>query len=76
MYLNLVFMIKLNVFQTSGDLKQKWRPAPTRREQDKWDRAYKAATGGSVLLLLSLFSFSTNENDFTQSGSLGISSLV
>ncbi|GJZ12562.1 hypothetical protein Tco_0547792 [Tanacetum coccineum] len=26
----------------------KWRPAPTRREQDKWDRAAKAATGGSV----------------------------
>ncbi|KAF3509291.1 hypothetical protein F2Q69_00004647, partial [Brassica cretica] len=25
----------------------KWKLAPTRREQDKWDRATKAATGGS-----------------------------
>lgn len=67
MYLILVFVIKLNVFQNSGDLKQKWRPAPTRREQDKWDRAYKAATGGSVLPLLFLFPFSTTENVSTQS---------
>ncbi|WCJ24824.1 Protein CONSERVED ONLY IN THE GREEN LINEAGE 160 chloroplastic [Euphorbia peplus] len=29
----------------------KWRLAPTRREQDKWDRAAKAATGGSEELL-------------------------
>ncbi|XP_065852129.1 protein CONSERVED ONLY IN THE GREEN LINEAGE 160, chloroplastic isoform X2 [Euphorbia lathyris] len=29
----------------------KWRLAPTRREQDKWDRAAKAATGGSEVLL-------------------------
>lgn len=26
----------------------KWRLVPTRREQEKWDRAAKAATGGSV----------------------------
>lgn len=26
----------------------RWKLAPTRREQEKWDRAYKAATGGSV----------------------------
>ncbi|KAG5569337.1 hypothetical protein H5410_059103 [Solanum commersonii] len=30
---------------------QKWRPAPTRCEQEKWDRAAKAATGGSEVLL-------------------------
>lgn len=42
---------KVERAQTSGDLKQKWRPAPTRREQDKWDRAYKAATGGSEFML-------------------------
>lgn len=30
---------------------KKWRPAPTRREQDKWDRATKAATGGSEVLV-------------------------
>ncbi|KAL7129031.1 hypothetical protein ABFS83_13G035900 [Erythranthe nasuta] len=28
----------------------KWRPAPTRRELDKWDRAAKAATGGSDVM--------------------------
>lgn len=27
---------------------RKWRLAPTRREQDKWDKATKATTGGSV----------------------------
>ncbi|KAL8147564.1 protein CONSERVED ONLY IN THE GREEN LINEAGE 160, chloroplastic isoform X2 [Apium graveolens] len=42
---------KVGRAQNSGDLKQKWRPAPTRREQDKWDRAYKAATGGSEFML-------------------------
>lgn len=26
----------------------KWRLAPTRREQDKWNRAAKAATDGTV----------------------------
>ncbi|GFP79190.1 phosphoenolpyruvate carboxylase 1 [Phtheirospermum japonicum] len=29
----------------------RWRAAPTRREQDKWDRATKAATGGSDVML-------------------------
>ncbi|MCL7027984.1 hypothetical protein MKW94_012118 [Papaver nudicaule] len=29
----------------------KWRPAPTRKEQQKWDRATKAATGGSDILI-------------------------
>ncbi|KAK4286085.1 hypothetical protein QN277_002694 [Acacia crassicarpa] len=30
--------------------KVRWRLAPTRREQDKWDRATKAATGGSEVM--------------------------
>ncbi|XP_051152215.1 protein CONSERVED ONLY IN THE GREEN LINEAGE 160, chloroplastic [Andrographis paniculata] len=29
---------------------KRWRPAPTRREQEKWDRATKAATGGSDVM--------------------------
>ncbi|XXG61524.1 hypothetical protein AAC387_Pa05g0115 [Persea americana] len=36
---------------SSGDVAPKWRFVPTRREQKKWDRANKAATGGSDLLL-------------------------
>ncbi|XP_075521814.1 protein CONSERVED ONLY IN THE GREEN LINEAGE 160, chloroplastic [Primulina tabacum] len=30
---------------------RKWKAAPTRREQEKWDRATKAATGGSDVML-------------------------
>lgn len=33
--------------KNTQDCVQKWRPAPTRREQEKWDKAAKAATGGS-----------------------------
>lgn len=44
----LLFLSECIGFQTSGIASQKWRPAPTRREQEKWDRAAKAATGGSV----------------------------
>ncbi|XP_009357179.2 protein CONSERVED ONLY IN THE GREEN LINEAGE 160, chloroplastic [Pyrus x bretschneideri] len=32
----------------------KWKLAPTRREQDKWDRATKAATGGSEVMFREL----------------------
>lgn len=32
----------------------KWRLAPTRREQEKWDRASKAATGGSDVMFREL----------------------
>lgn len=32
----------------------KWKLAPTRREQDKWDRATKAATGGSDVMFREL----------------------
>ncbi|RWR97460.1 ATP synthase protein I-related protein [Cinnamomum micranthum f. kanehirae] len=36
---------------SSGGEAPKWRFVPTRREQKKWDRANKAATGGSDVLL-------------------------
>ncbi|CAL0328925.1 unnamed protein product [Lupinus luteus] len=32
----------------------RWKLAPTRREQDKWDRATKAATGGSEVMFREL----------------------
>ncbi|XP_048230823.1 protein CONSERVED ONLY IN THE GREEN LINEAGE 160, chloroplastic isoform X1 [Ricinus communis] len=35
----------------SDTIATKWRLAPTRREQEKWDKATKAATGGSDVLL-------------------------
>ncbi|KAK3008058.1 hypothetical protein RJ639_013195, partial [Escallonia herrerae] len=41
-------------FQSSVSVPQKWRPAPTRREQEKWDRATKAATGGSDVMFREL----------------------
>ncbi|KAJ7948439.1 ATP synthase protein I -related [Quillaja saponaria] len=37
--------------QIPGRKSPRWRLAPTRREQEKWDRATKAATGGSDVLL-------------------------
>ncbi|XP_059659777.1 protein CONSERVED ONLY IN THE GREEN LINEAGE 160, chloroplastic isoform X3 [Cornus florida] len=40
-----------NGFQASVNISRRWRPAPTRREQEKWDRATKAATGGSDVML-------------------------
>ncbi|KAL8249239.1 hypothetical protein R6Q59_006107 [Mikania micrantha] len=36
--------------QGTNIMSRKWRPAPTRREQEKWDRATKAATGGSDVM--------------------------
>ncbi|CAM8948476.1 unnamed protein product [Rhodiola kirilowii] len=35
------------VVKSTGIKSPRWKLAPTRREQDKWDRAAKAATGGS-----------------------------
>ena len=32
----------------NGATSARWRLVPTRREQAKWERAAKAATGGSV----------------------------
>ncbi|KAI8551432.1 hypothetical protein RHMOL_Rhmol06G0185100 [Rhododendron molle] len=37
--------------QASDSTLQKWKPAPTRREQEKWNRATKAATGGSDVMI-------------------------
>ncbi|XP_042493983.1 protein CONSERVED ONLY IN THE GREEN LINEAGE 160, chloroplastic [Macadamia integrifolia] len=39
------------VAQSNGSASTRWRLAPTRREQEKWDRASKAATGGSDVML-------------------------
>ncbi|XP_052179034.1 protein CONSERVED ONLY IN THE GREEN LINEAGE 160, chloroplastic [Diospyros lotus] len=36
--------------QVSGNTRPRWRLVPTRREQEKWDRATKAATGGSDVM--------------------------
>ncbi|KAG2712519.1 hypothetical protein I3760_04G130600 [Carya illinoinensis] len=40
--------------QSDGSKSTKWKPAPTRREQEKWDRATKAATGGSEVMFREL----------------------
>lgn len=40
--------------QNSGSFTRRWRLAPTRREQDKWDRATKAATGGTDVIIREL----------------------
>ncbi|KAF6159302.1 hypothetical protein GIB67_032073 [Kingdonia uniflora] len=37
--------------QGNGAATPKWRLAPTRREQEKWDRATKATTGGTDAML-------------------------
>ncbi|PKI62903.1 protein CONSERVED ONLY IN THE GREEN LINEAGE 160, chloroplastic [Punica granatum] len=36
--------------QSNGTASPRWRLVPTRREQEKWDRATKAATGGSDVM--------------------------
>ncbi|KAG9446792.1 hypothetical protein H6P81_012920 [Aristolochia fimbriata] len=40
-----------SVADGEGVLTPRWRLVPTRREQEKWDRAAKAATGGSDVIL-------------------------
>ncbi|KAJ4821583.1 ATP synthase protein I-related protein [Rhynchospora pubera] len=40
-----------NVEASNGSSSPRWRLAPTRREQDKWERASKAATGGTDVIL-------------------------
>ncbi|KAI4322771.1 hypothetical protein L6164_022436 [Bauhinia variegata] len=40
--------------QSSESNQVRWRSAPTRREQEKWDRATKAATGGSDVMFREL----------------------
>ncbi|XP_043701519.1 protein CONSERVED ONLY IN THE GREEN LINEAGE 160, chloroplastic isoform X2 [Telopea speciosissima] len=44
----------LSVAQSNGSASPRWRLAPTRREQEKWDRASKAATGGSEVMFREL----------------------
>lgn len=51
---NPIIEKKVEAVQAIDTLPKKWRPAPTRREQDKWDRATKAATGGSDVLFREL----------------------
>ncbi|XP_031112566.1 protein CONSERVED ONLY IN THE GREEN LINEAGE 160, chloroplastic [Ipomoea triloba] len=36
--------------RTSKGMSRRWRPAPTKREQEKWEKATKAATGGSDVM--------------------------
>ena len=43
--------------QSVGRKSPRWKLVPTRREQEKWDRATKAATGGSVSHLYHFFNF-------------------
>lgn len=39
------------MFQSAGRAPPRWKLVPTRREQEKWHRAAKAATGGSVSVI-------------------------
>ncbi|CAL9235052.1 unnamed protein product [Arabidopsis halleri] len=39
---------------SKASVSPKWKLAPTRREQEKWDRATKAATGGSDVMFREL----------------------
>ncbi|KAJ3670747.1 hypothetical protein LUZ60_008173 [Juncus effusus] len=41
----------ISVAEKSDGSSPRWRLAPTRKEQDKWDRATRAATGGSDVIL-------------------------
>ncbi|CAN4075468.1 unnamed protein product [Withania somnifera] len=43
--------VEVEESKASVSASRRWRPAPTRREQEKWDRAAKAATGGSEVIL-------------------------
>ncbi|KAL4376125.1 hypothetical protein GQ457_02G010500 [Hibiscus cannabinus] len=38
----------------SGSVSRRWKLVPTRREQEKWDKATKAATGGSDVMFREL----------------------
>ncbi|XP_031284406.1 protein CONSERVED ONLY IN THE GREEN LINEAGE 160, chloroplastic [Pistacia vera] len=40
--------------QSNGSPFRRWKLAPTRREQEKWDKATKAATGGSDVMFREL----------------------
>ena len=51
--------------QSVGRKSPRWKLVPTRREQEKWDRATKAATGGSVSHLYHFFFFFYSENFYS-----------
>ncbi|XP_010522104.1 PREDICTED: uncharacterized protein LOC104800846 [Tarenaya hassleriana] len=38
----------------TGSMSRRWKMVPTRREQEKWDKATKAATGGSEVMFREL----------------------
>ncbi|KAE8689233.1 putative 2-deoxyglucose-6-phosphate phosphatase [Hibiscus syriacus] len=40
--------------RSSGSMSRRWKLVPTRREQEKWDKATKASTGGSDVMLREL----------------------
>ncbi|KAK6919186.1 hypothetical protein RJ641_017608 [Dillenia turbinata] len=42
------------MLQDKENTSRRWRLVPTRREQEKWDRANKAATGGSEIMFRDL----------------------
>ncbi|XP_057954408.1 protein CONSERVED ONLY IN THE GREEN LINEAGE 160, chloroplastic isoform X2 [Malania oleifera] len=50
----LVLKQQMKSPQISDKVSSKWKFAPTRREQDKWGRASKAATGGSDVMVREL----------------------
>ena len=62
-YNNIMLYIDFNCdsislfFEWNGDQvieskRVRWKLVPTRREQEKWDKATKAATGGSVSIVM------------------------
>ncbi|KAI3780460.1 hypothetical protein L2E82_10441 [Cichorium intybus] len=51
---NPIIEKQIDATEATNIVSRKWRPAPTRREQDKWDRATKAATGGSDVMFREL----------------------
>ncbi|KAB1998313.1 hypothetical protein ES319_D12G080300v1 [Gossypium barbadense] len=46
--------VETSTQQSSGSMSRKWKLVPTRHEQEKWDKATKASTGGSGVMLREL----------------------
>ncbi|KAK8653433.1 hypothetical protein V6N13_127435 [Hibiscus sabdariffa] len=46
--------LERNDQQNSGSVSPRWKLVPTRREQEKWDKATKASTGGSDVMFREL----------------------
>ncbi|KAL7000558.1 hypothetical protein U1Q18_001709 [Sarracenia purpurea var. burkii] len=49
-----VIELPVAAVQARGSPPKRWKLVPTRREQEKWDRATKAATGGSDVMFREL----------------------